>query len=373
MSARWLWTGRIFLLGALVATSPLLTTRVAYAAEEDASLEMARERFQEGVKFFDQKQYDKARAAFLQAYALKHHPAVLLNLAQSELRSGHEADSAQHFSAYLREHKDASEEQRAAARDGLENAKKKVGEVVVDVRIPDADVYVDNELKGRAPLPGPLYFPPGTYSFEARKDGKVASSAVRATAGQSTVATLSFSAPGTPPPAPAAGPSPVDSHATPSPAMRDTGERGERPSFFAWPGTWVGGGLTLVAAGVGVGTGLAAKQNYDNANEVADVIKKAALRDMRQTSGICKTPPTPDYAAACQAWQDDKDKADRFKTFSIVGFVAAGVFAAGTVVLYLATTGGEASASASARPRISAQLVPVVSPTVRGLALTGNF
>ncbi|HEY3236709.1 MAG TPA: hypothetical protein VGJ84_18470, partial [Polyangiaceae bacterium] len=67
MSARWLWTGRIFLLGALVATSPLLTTRVANAAEEDASLEMARERFQEGVKFFDQKQYDKARAAFLQA------------------------------------------------------------------------------------------------------------------------------------------------------------------------------------------------------------------------------------------------------------------------------------------------------------------
>jgi hypothetical protein len=155
--------------------------------------------------------------------------------------------------------------------------------------------------------------------------------------------------------------------------MRDTGEKGERPSFFAWPGTWVGGGLTLVAAGVGIGTGLAAKQNYNNANDVADQIKSAAARDGLSTRGICNTPPS-NYANACQAWQDDKDKADRFKTFSIVGFVAAGVFAAGTVLLYFATTGGEASASASARPhRISAQLVPVVSPTVRGLALTGNF
>ena len=55
---------------------------------------MARRRFQEGVKFFDQKKFEEARAAFLQAYALKHHPAVLLNLAQSEIRSGHPLEAA---------------------------------------------------------------------------------------------------------------------------------------------------------------------------------------------------------------------------------------------------------------------------------------
>ena len=77
-------------------------------AQDDATIQMARERFQEGVKYYDAKQYDKARAAFLQAYALKKHPAVLLNLAQSELRSGHEADAAKHFAQYLRENKEAS-------------------------------------------------------------------------------------------------------------------------------------------------------------------------------------------------------------------------------------------------------------------------
>src|SRR3954462_5924543 len=68
-------------------------------SEEDTTVAIARERFKEGVAFFDQKQYDRARVAFLLAYALKKPPAVLLNLAQSELRRNHEADAAKHFSA----------------------------------------------------------------------------------------------------------------------------------------------------------------------------------------------------------------------------------------------------------------------------------
>ena len=84
-----------------LSSTVVLSSSLAFAAppvhastEDDATVAMARERFKEGVSFFDLKQYDKARAAFLQAYALKKHPAVLLNLAQSELRSGHEADAA---------------------------------------------------------------------------------------------------------------------------------------------------------------------------------------------------------------------------------------------------------------------------------------
>src|SRR5678816_2680726 len=79
--------------------------RVARADDDPATIEMARQRFQEGVRYFDAKQYDKARAAFLQAYALKKHPTVLLNLAQSELRSSHDAEAADHFSEFLRENK----------------------------------------------------------------------------------------------------------------------------------------------------------------------------------------------------------------------------------------------------------------------------
>ena len=53
----------------------------AQAQSDETATSMARERFKEGVQYFDQKQYDRARVAFLQAFALKRHPAVLLNLA----------------------------------------------------------------------------------------------------------------------------------------------------------------------------------------------------------------------------------------------------------------------------------------------------
>src|SRR5262245_44992949 len=92
----------------LAAAGLVVAAPSARAQDKDAGTEMARRRFQEGVKFFDQKRYEEARAAFLQAYALKHHPAVLLNLAQSEIRSGHPLEAARHFSAYLRESPNAS-------------------------------------------------------------------------------------------------------------------------------------------------------------------------------------------------------------------------------------------------------------------------
>ena len=63
----------------------------AQGATDDATTAMARARFKEGVEYFDKGQFDLARAAFLQAYALKKHPAVLLNLAWSCLKSGHVA------------------------------------------------------------------------------------------------------------------------------------------------------------------------------------------------------------------------------------------------------------------------------------------
>ena len=111
----------------VVLASSFLPLSPARAEEKDTVTEMARQRFQEGVKFFDQKKYEEARAAFLQAYALKHHPAVLLNLAQSELRSSHPTDAAKHFSAFLRESSTASSVERGEAERGLTEARTKLG------------------------------------------------------------------------------------------------------------------------------------------------------------------------------------------------------------------------------------------------------
>src|SRR5690606_29028540 len=120
--------------------------------------------------------------------------SVLLNLAQSELRSGHEADAAQHFEQFLRENPSTSAAERTEAQKGLEAAKAKVGEFPVTAPS-GAQVFVDGEPVGTAPLPAPVYLSPGNHKFEARKGTDSAVQDVTSVAGTSTPTTLTFDGP----------------------------------------------------------------------------------------------------------------------------------------------------------------------------------
>src|SRR5262245_38844234 len=112
-------------------------------AQDDATIEMARQRFREGVQYYDAHHFEKARLAFLQAYAIKPHPSVLLNLAQSELRSGHPDDAATHFSQYLRTNTGLTDAERQETTLGYNNAKSRVAEVALAVDPAGAQVLVD--------------------------------------------------------------------------------------------------------------------------------------------------------------------------------------------------------------------------------------
>src|SRR6187431_2251336 len=81
-------------------------------AQDDAVTTQARARFKEGVEAFDKGKFEEARLSFLQAYALKKHPAVLLNLAQSSAKSGHPLEAAKYFQQFLKEATTATPAQR---------------------------------------------------------------------------------------------------------------------------------------------------------------------------------------------------------------------------------------------------------------------
>src|SRR5580704_18802399 len=84
----------------LIALTPCTLVAPAVAqtpGAEDPITASARARFKEGVDFYDKGEYDQARASFLQAYALKKHPAVLLNLAWSCVKSGHALEGKKYF------------------------------------------------------------------------------------------------------------------------------------------------------------------------------------------------------------------------------------------------------------------------------------
>jgi len=400
---------RALLCCALSCTTFLAATS-AFAApparpsEDDTTVAIARERFKEGVAFFDQKQYDRARVAFLQAYALKKHPAVLLNLAQSELRCNHEVEAAKHFSQYLRESTSVSDAERQAAEAGLNATKTVVALLDVSVDESGAEIYVDGSLEGVSPLPGALYVTPGAHSVEARKGGKTKVQQVTTTAGRQYMAELNF-APKTVPVDAAAGAGALTSSTTaeqPPPPVADKAEpsAGRKP-FFKWlvssPVGWVGIGLTGAGVGSGIGLGIASKKSYDNANSVADQITThAALDSMdpnHSTSGLCDSPSKwlmeagypadakPDlptrasqYNTACSKYQDNVNTGDTLKTWSTVGFVVGGVAAVGTVIYYFIDPNArEDSPQEGRRAERRIAIVPSVGPSQTGLTVIGSF
>src|ERR1700677_4196883 len=117
----------------LLSTAALTTPEASWAqgSTDEATTSMARARFKEGVGYYDKGQFELARASFLQAYALKKHPAILLNLAWSCVKSGHSLDGAHYFKQFLADSTDASDKQRADANDGLSQARAKLGQLEV--------------------------------------------------------------------------------------------------------------------------------------------------------------------------------------------------------------------------------------------------
>ncbi|HEU5072760.1 MAG TPA: PEGA domain-containing protein [Polyangiaceae bacterium] len=370
---------------AVASLSPFIAPSPALA-QEDPTIEAARERFKEGVTYFDNKEFERARLAFVQAYALKPHPALLLNLAQSELRSGHEAEAATHFARYLREHAEATEEQRQAAREGLDAAKQVVGVVALTVEPSGAEILVDGVSSGRSPLADPLYLTPGEHTIVAQKGGETARTTVTVVAGSSTSETLNVSAK----PAPAAAasaPAPQDDDQEPEAAESYEVDSEDVASGTSWevstPVAIVGAGLSVAALGTGVVFAISARNYYDSADQIAEDIEAEAEELNLESRGICNPAPgsypsTPEskFPAACKKYQDRVDTADKYKTYATIGFIAGGALAAGTLVYVLVPTlqGGSASLPAERADRgFKARLIPIVGPEHQGLVLQGSF
>jgi hypothetical protein len=383
-------------------------------AQSDVETEEARRRFQEGVRYYDQRQYDKARLAFTQAYALKPHPAVLLNLAQSELRAGHYAAAATHFAQYIRENPNADAMDHA--RGAFEEARKRVVEVNVAVNQPDALITVDGIEAGKSPLPDVLYVEPGARTIGAEKDGAQASHLLRAEAGQRLYVTLELQAPWAA--APAAPPGAVGAVVVPPAATEPTTvETGESPGFFQWLGDTPEAIATVTVGGLALGSSAIlaafASKRYDDANEVKDAIMLQLRRDI--DSNLILEPATPcgpggiangvvnfpeniddvrpgfsetrpaEYARACDSFTQRADSGDRLKTFA---FVALGIGAAATIatiVWYFTDTSGSGGSAGNARrpagKRKSSSgehdhallVVPVISQETQGLFLQYSF
>lgn len=282
--------------------------------------------FKEGIAAFDRQDYEAARVAFLQAYALKPEAAVVRrNLGLSEIYSGHYLEGARRLARVLHTTAEGTAADRARMLDSLELAEAHLERITVEVSQPGAEIRIDGVGLGRSPLPFVWYVSPGLYRVRVDKPGFASYSKARlARAGSAQhvrVVLQPFSAP-VPSPVPvipSVALEPLDSAASP----------------------WLlltGGALTAGALAAGAVFSISAAGSRDRAEQL-----RAGLR-----SFSCNAPDVSGCGELRQATREH----DRHARLALGSFIGAGITGAATLLYGLLAGGGAEPAASEAEARV---------------------
>lgn len=380
------------------ATVPTTFTRTVSAQADDPVTTQARARFKEGVEFYDKGKYEEARLAFLQAYTLKKHPAVLLNLAQSSAKAGHPMEAAKYFKQFMKESTTASPQQKKDAESGLAEVRQKLGRIEVVAPSGTEITLDDGERIGTTPLSEPIDVEPGPHTVKSSTD----SVKVIATVGQKVEAKLGAASssppavvPVSPPasasstPAPASNPPPTsgsDGNAgtTAPPPNGDTGAK--RTNLLTPPENMfpVYAGAAITVGGLVSAIVFAAfkADAQSKADAVANDIRRAASLRGISSQGVCSSSNAQiqkDFGNACKTLRDNNDKVDTNATIANISLVVMGVGAVTAIGWYLFAPKRDDSKSGDAAKQLrerKAQM-PILMPSggwnTAGLTLSGEF
>lgn len=363
---------------------------------DDTLVKEARARFKEGVELYDKGQYEAARSKFVEAYALRRHPAILLNLGLSSLKSGHPAEAARYLTQFQREATSATPQEHSDADKAISEARTKDGRL--DVSAPTGtEISVDDNVIGNAPLSDSVDVDPGQHTVKAKaSDGTVDSRTVNTSVGQrlpvkfgpgnSGGAGALATAPVPPPSTNPETPPPADTNTPPPPPPppAEPSQPGKKFNPLAPPKTmfpvYIGAGV----AGAGVLTAI-----------LFGVFRSAAVNSMNDATaeitnggggpGICSSTKVSDlqkYGGACAALQQDIDHANTDTTVANVGIAVAVIGVVGGAAWYLFSPKKDADASSdsaptTAPPAPAGAKIDVVAPWMGwgsgGLAVHGTF
>lgn len=152
---------------------PLVTTLLfaVPASAQNPSAE-ARASFQEGVRQFSERHFAEALEAFRRAYRTRPHPSVLVNIANCYLALGEPRQAITYFERFLSDATNsASQQQRGEIERALLEARRQLATVQIHAQPNGAEIFVDGDLVGTAPLRRPVELGPGPHVIEARHAG----------------------------------------------------------------------------------------------------------------------------------------------------------------------------------------------------------
>jgi tetratricopeptide (TPR) repeat protein len=379
-----MWVGAVlFVLSASGWAAPAARAQEPVSAGDDAAdRALAKQHFEAGVAAYEGQRYADALTQFQEAYRIKPHPVVRVNMANCYDRLGKPVPAIFHFEKFLEE-SDPNAAQRKEVTEALRTLRAKVGEVTLRIEPDGASVIIDGGERRQAPVVEPVRLEAGAHAIEVAASGyETQKRDFTLSGGQALELAITLAPPGTPvvaitpsttPSAEPVAPSPAPAPAAPAPAEvaaatptkaaepapdtsevvveRPEAEQGERP--FLPITAWVSGGATaamLLGALITGQLALSAESDFEEARRTAQANPSEVLALERRAA----------YVDALEA----ADRADALALASDI-FLIAGVIGAGVTTYFVIDHYGDGE-SASAP---SATLT--VSPT--RVALSGSF
>lgn len=321
----------------------------------DVQTDRARQLHKEADELFKKNDFERARVAYLAAWALKKHFQIAASLGDCELRLGRYRDAAEHLTFALRELPATSDWQ--SVRDGatkmLADAKTHVGAVTLTVNVADADVSVDQTVVGKTPLLDPIFLDPGAHTIEVKKVGFIAKRVdVDAKAGKTEPQDVTLDSEGS---TTGAGGAPPDSTSTGT-GGAGGGSSTPPPSGKSVPLIVSGTVLAVVGVGIGatlVGVGASAAGDRD------ELLGKLGGDSPCSVGTI--------FGTECE---QIVEKDDSYLALSTGGGIALGVGAG----LGIATLIYALVPSGSSEKKLATFLfAPALSSTFHGIVVGGTF
>ncbi|MEY4578558.1 MAG: hypothetical protein RL701_3261 [Pseudomonadota bacterium] len=131
----------------------------------------ARERFERGLRLFNQDNTVGALAEFTRAYELVPHPLVLYNIALVQVAMQRPVDAVSTFDTLLSAPHFLSPEELALARARREEQAALIGELAITVAVPGARVEVDSFEVGQLPLAAAVRVAAGEHTVSVIAQG----------------------------------------------------------------------------------------------------------------------------------------------------------------------------------------------------------
>ncbi len=333
---------------AVAASSFATTTAHAQPPVETpsgATNDEASKLFKKGNDAYKLKRWDEAETAFEEAWALKRSYDIAGNLGDVEMYLAKYQEAAEHLEYSLRNWPAGQEASRARTAERFEEAKKQVGTLTLKVT-KGAEISINGKAVGKSPLSGPVFVTPGAATVIVTLGAKSEKKTVALDIGEAREIEIAIAGE-------AAAVGPVGPGAAAPGSGSGSGDGDVKPpsgSSVRKIGMIASGAVAVIGLAVGVGFYLMKQSAKDDADAI------------RSDNKLGNSGCAAGGSNVCVDLSDANDRAKSNGTISNIGFIGAGVGAAGYVAFMLMP-----------KSKTSAMLHPILTPHTAGVGAFGRF